>query len=461
MSRSIDLLLQAAERGDFAASTSILLGLCRTEISQDVVSHFLNYEKNLPPSLRLRDHVFFFLGLTPLYCAIQSSSIDVLKQFDGMSTLEHIRHCAFDWARNLLENEDEGISLRYLDSDRVLNDQYATLLPLILERKAKELESCRIYARSESDRKSYSIFDLDRTSYGHLLLLGSGQFGTGTEASHSIIQENDWNEIEKALISLGYDPDDMIVELDDAAWSSFTSEKREESIHTSSSFEVCSTRELYDASVALNLAVDEATIQKIGIYRSNYANKQLMHLAEATQGIQKQLVIEALIDSGDTSILGFLSSLMATADHKSRRVIARGISSITSAMSGFDLNVPQIQEQPRSDDAVASTILTLAKYAGHRKPSVRLDALRTLSTFDDIRAHNLIRNAIETDESPHVRIAIVALAFNLPREIAASILRVALNDENPSVSLEAEKAILHLGWDFSNEYSDEQQNEFE
>jgi len=454
-------LFEAAARGDFAASSSILVDFCSRGLSDAIVNDFMTYQKESARSLRLRDHIFAFLRLDPLYCAIQLSSIDVLKQFSGVDDTEEISYRAFDWSKSLLDSRDPLISLKYLNSESCTGSIYASLLPSIIDGKAEEMELCRIPV--SPDGKRFCVKQLDDSSYGHALLLGIGKKTptTGHVPIFPLTREffmdrSNWQPVAQALVALGYDPDGMLLEFKEGEWSALVNSLVHEEKVTRNprpSHEVDMTRRLYDCTYLLNLEYDENRIYELWAFQSSYANELLKSYVRTPQGDIRPIVVEALVESGDTSLLDFLSTLLRQSKGEAKLVLAQGISKMASAKVGFRTEIQSSKVSKHLDAEVTSTIKILGEYSRHKHVAARVEAIRTLAEIDDPRAHNLVRNAIFDDDS-RVRREVVALTGKLSREVAASILHIALEDPVEAIRSSAESAVLDQGWDFSNEYSE-------
>lgn len=450
-------------RGDFVTSTSLLLELCKEGITEPFVAKLLEYEEHSAPSLRFRDHVFSFLGLTPFYCAIQASSSDVLRRFSGIDDLGEIQEKAFTWSKELLESNNPLISLKYLESERVLTTGYAYALPSILERKALEIESCRIPVSPDEDH--ICVIPLNDTFYGHRLLIGLGERfippekPTGFFYRKLILTRREWEPVRECLANLGYEPSAMLLGLDEREWSDVTGHLLRESRRSHPSKEVASVRQLYDCALVLSLSYDEEMAHRIATFGSNYANRELMNYVRGPKGEVRFSVVKALTDSGDPAILDFLSGLISDVDERSKGVIARGISSLASTMSRFLKDPPGAQKRSPIPAETTSVLLRLEKLSRHPNTSLRIDALRALASFRDPRAHNLLYNAFAADQSKLIRSEIVSLTKKLPREASARILKMALEDSHQDIVTQAEMTILLLGGDFLHESLDEDEHE--
>ena len=132
MSMSISELLDAIAKDDFIASSEQLsLALQKTEIIQiaSVLQDIVENENF--PSLKIRDHIFEFLGLNPVYLALEIPSYELLQVINSKSR-DEVRLELYQLVKKWLESNDSCFIQEGVEVGQLGNSMYASLLPIIL-----------------------------------------------------------------------------------------------------------------------------------------------------------------------------------------------------------------------------------------------------------------------------------------------------------------------------------------
>ncbi len=436
------LLLDQIRKGSFASSSRLLFDAVKNGRAEEIAKTFENIiERSQTPDLRIRDHIAVLVDIEPVFCALESSSYDILRLVDTIQSLEEMRQVILDYSNRLLESESSIFNLGGFDLERASASRYVVLAPEVISRRAKEVETCSVLYRTiqtgTRKRSDYFLGQLLNTTYGRMILDVVREHKVGT-----VVGERYWKKVSETLKSLGFQPEQMLREVPADEW--YDTLKRNTS--RSSTFPECAEiewiRVLFEAKRALdfdNAKHRTVAIETIRSLRTRYCNERLKDIAKKSTDRMQELAVDTLAKAGDPTVLELFQQMLKSKDEGTKKAGARGLSMIVSR------DLSEIPYSPIEASVLdVSGVLELVKANGHRRnqslsslrvlsrhrsPSVRKDVVRALGGYGTRSAYELLQSMV-ADQSEEVQLEVISRIPHLPREVAVSIIRKALSQDN-------------------------------
>ena len=436
--------LQAVSSADFEWSTRILSESFKTGgISRFAKPIEEEIERHKLAPLRIRDHVLWFLGIESINQALNVTSSDLLMQITDCSDALGARSRVFHWAVELIEEGDRKILQYALEIEDLSSSNFAPLIPDILTKRLEEFQNIRIprstLAIAETQRNRYYIGNLWRTAYGRKLLVAIGEPPTT-----NVIGESKWGEISDALIAIGYDACDLLVDIGDYAWRELNQESEKKlMIKLSGSRELASLDTCRAAYLELdshNRAYRISALETIRKLDTNSCNRKIAELAVNGSLGDQARAIDILSSTGGVAEEEILSNMLVHCQSEIRGRVAEGISILVSRefsrpfskTNRVHLALPEDYTLRSPDEATG--ILEMISRSIDR--NARIDAAKSLAHLKTSAAEQILFRMCN-DVDPRVRLEIVDLIPDMSHELGVEVIRTTLRDNNSVVRIAA------------------------
>ena len=444
-------LLDAIAKDDFTKSSEqFSLALQEGEIKQIALVLQDIVENEEHPSLKVRDHISDFLGVNPVYLALEIPSYKLLEIITSHSRDEarlELYHLVKEW----LESNEIYIIHEGVEVGQLGNSMYASLLPEILDKRIHELEKCIIpfseISRPDGVQRRYCIAGLFRTSYGKWMI-----HAAGLTESTNVVGDKLWNRLSKSLESLGLNVQDILCEVDQDNWLGEVRKLVEGVTQKTDSKEIELVRKIRQARLTLssgNYKGYRSALVEIRNSKTRICNDVVMDIAQNGSLEERSLAIDVLIASGSKDVEAFIGEMLPHADPTLRTKIARGLSYIasrdfiegrSSLLKVGGTTTAKATIHQLVDEGEKKSLETLQVLATHDNKLVRLEAIHALQGLASDAANDLLVKMM-SDPEVTVRLEIVRKVRKISNEHAISILRIALSDPDSGIRSEAEEII--------------------
>ncbi len=458
MSTSADLLGQIV-KGNYDASSQALLHMARSYPCTVMHDSLQMIEDELRERiLMLRDHVTHYLGLTPLYFALQLTSPDMMAIAHGTTSfLEARNRVLMELLRRIADTPGVLDSSR-VDTVKLATSECSVLLPHVLRSRADQMRELRVYVNKPEGTSAgphqISIDGLWQTAYGRMILRA-----LEIPSRTRIVESKEWSEIRRTLSEAGFEPDRIVHDLPYAEWlGELKSVRAGTSRQTPESAELQSLDNLFWALEEIGYSNDNVAVAAMQIASkcgSRVVDTAVRARAAAGTAKVRERALETLVECSGPDVVDFLGSMLDNKEDPIRDKVAEALSSITSRdfCNYADLTVRTaaltVREIPVvSPDIVASkafldSIRTLLK---HRSSLVRSEGSKILLSLGS-RARSHVMDELSTDGSATVRVEILSLVASLPEDDARTIILRGMKDESLRIrklaAAKAEQLELH------------------
>lgn len=440
MTKIIDDIQIALEEHNFPVSNHLLNHVLQKNLVSEIMEALeRQYNESVHQTLQFRDHILYFLGMWDVYFAIQISSFDLFRELKHLDRREDVVPFMLEFVRNLQERNDLRFDQFSLNVEKISQSHYAVLLPRLLNQRMEELEECKIHHRTGTN-PLYCTKNLLETYYGNRIVsaaLDNRVFGT-------VVGEKDFKMIAESLTSAGVDVSAMLVEVDKESWSSIVCEIKETRETDYQSLELRELHRVFAARTEIFLdsfRKQVAALDTITSSKTHICNDILVNIASDSNHPMQRRAIKALGESGDSSILDYLSNLMNDSDKSVRIEAARAFSFLTSRSkwSAVTHRIPASSKAPPPDISKINQLLNTIIMRD--MPSAIIDDTLIAIAAQSGKNAGEILKALLLKPQANVRMAVVKASRLLDRDIAASIIKSALEDESPEVVQLAEQEI--------------------
>jgi len=462
MEELFDSFLEAVKRYDLEGSFSILddvLASGSTQIFSKELEK-LTEDKNalLPYQLRIRDHIYEFLDCHPFYFSLFLPAYALLDKIAGISNQNQAKAHVTDLVRNMMEAEDPTLDLSFVEVDQLMNSsRYIVILPSVLDFRNNEMQSCKIQYSTVVDRRiiRYCISELQQTYFGRKVIAA-----LNLDLKNPTIGEKDFNSLEKALIKLNYDVEEMLEKIPEAEWSQFVSKHAK--ANTERYTKSLELKLLYDASLArIALGTDtwEAKWQAMEIIdesKTKFCNDAVGLAAFDKDTMIRMPAIQLLERTRDISQIPLLSEVLRDVisdpdvDGGVKASVSKAISVLSSSQFSSSIKKdypPPIDPDPKMLDYIRN----------HMIPRVA-DMLKVSSESRDFsveRQEFIMGLLLEgmgpqfeklmNDPNRDFRRSLVEIAAYLPKEDATGVISKGLRDKDRGIVARATE-ILESRW---------------
>ncbi|MFW9794320.1 MAG: HEAT repeat domain-containing protein, partial [Candidatus Thorarchaeota archaeon] len=400
--------------------------------------------------LMIRDHIFEYLDCRAVYFSLYTTGYSLLEIASKVRDRQIARSYIGEHIQHLVEQNRPYLDQSFLEIDELRESRFIVLLPIILERRSQELESCRIQysTSSKGTRTRYCISEILKTHYGKKIAAA-----LDLDLRNPIIGESDFFRLEKGLFSLDLNVEEMLFEIDADQWSHLFVNQTE-SLNSNYLDSAELTLLFETANARLQLGTDTNHIKKNALNRIVFSktkncNDSVGRIAcsESSEEIRIE-AIRLLERTKDVSQIELLSSLLSESSGGVKSVITKAISVLSSVH--FTSTI-----KPLSSDAESSLLtpeiigqLEYSKLFEQVSKSIsfleRIDAARSLPAANTRGSESSLWKMMD-DEDSQVRFAVVDAAESLPREEAYRIIVKAIQDQDPEIVSRA-TSILESRW---------------
>jgi len=440
---ALELQKAIAER-NFSASSHLLEHVRTGDMIADVTEILENEYNSLSyHTLELRDHIAYYLGMWDVYFAVQISSIDLLRFLkDDLET--DPQDFMVDFARDLLDKQDQHFDQFYTSVETISRGQYAVLLPEILSYRTNELENCIIYYK-RGPIPLYCTANLLRTYYGHQIVTAT----MNDRVFELVVSEKIFSVIAESLTSAGLDVSKMLVGVDPENWEdivckvSLTESSPEESKELRTLHRVYAARsEIFLESFRKQAAALDTILNA----KTQLCNDILMSVALDSGHEMHLRAVKGLGDIGGTNVLEFLSGMLNTSDSSTRNVAARALSILAShsKWSSVSHRIPATTSKVTVLDISKINQILNTLLAKEMPVAMIEDTLIALVNQNSRNAADILIRLLAKPQI-NIKKAVIKTSKLLERENAASVIHEALEDESPEIVALAEEE-LNTRW---------------
>ncbi|RLI54961.1 MAG: hypothetical protein DRP09_11270 [Candidatus Thorarchaeota archaeon] len=452
MSSLWDDLLRSVKRYDFVASRKVLDRALAEDKAQDLAQSIQErLQDGQLGDLRYRDHVFRYFGLDEVYFALRMTSNELLHKLSYAQNSAEGRQDAFDLVVAAARQGDPTVWLNAIDVEQISSSEFAVLLPIVLEKRIEELKDLHIYCSLRDARPRvmrYLVDELMETYYGMRIVIAA-QEGRKPE---TVVGSSAYSRIRDALETLGLDTQSMLVEIPGHQWQSFVNDRvRFRYSPKEPSLELVRVEDVFIRIHLAETGSERAVVDLLNLIEStgtSVCNKTLCDFATTRfHRVSTDLrtrVLRILGERGDRSVSDRLAALLTTSDVAVRRATAKALSAIESRIAWVmkpetPLTVGYINREALSHD-LARVVKRLMENVRESDHTTIRDALLSLAEVGGPETSRLLQGMMRNPERI-LRFNVVAASGRLPREDAADIIKLALNDEDEEVRSAAMREI--------------------
>ena len=441
MSDSADLLSQIAN-GDYQASSQTLLHMATNYPPTTMRDSLQRISDELRERvLMLRDHVTHFLGLTPLYFALQLSSQEMMLMICGArSSIEARSRVLTDLIQRIADTPSVLDSSR-VDLVKLATSECVVILPDVLRTRADQMRLVSVRSNipeGVSPGPHQILIDrLWQTAYGRMILRAI-EIPSRTE----IVGSREWSKIGRALSEAGFHADEMFCQLPYVEWlEELKSVRAGTTGQKSESTELGLLDALFWASEEIGYSSDKvalAALEVVARSGSRVADAELKARAVTGNPKVREKALETLVECSGPDAVEFLCSLLENKQDPVRSKVAEALSSITSRnfTSAAELTVrgaalaakeiPTVSHEFSISRAFLDSLRTLL---GHSSSLVRGEGSKVLLSLDP-GARSRVMDELSTDRSTAVRFEVLSLVDSLPDDDARTIIVRGMKDES-------------------------------
>ena len=430
-----------AER-NYAASTHMLDHALRENSLPDLIVVLEEMEEAAPLlTLELRDHIFYYLGMWDIYFAVQITSIDILRILHEHNVEKDAPIFMIEYIRNLLDTKDNRFSQFCVNVGTISGGHYAILVPSILDQRMEELMNCRIQY-TDGYKPFYCTAELLETYYG-------GKIVTAIHEHRSfdiVVSPEQFTIIQEGLTCAGIDTSLMLDRVDPDLWDDFVKEKRKPRIERGGSGELSVLHRVKSArsNIYSKVFQQQATALKaIDLAKTQLCNDVLMSVVSDPTHPMRRRALNQLGESGDSSTIEFLATIMKNdGDASVRKEAARTYSMLTSRsqMSSIDHKIPRRPSKSALLD-ISRINKILNTLIAKEMPAVMIDDTLSSIVIQTGADSVDILSRLLTKPQTSVKMAVIKASRFLDTETAAPIIRKALADEEPDIIALAENEL--------------------
>ncbi len=440
----------AVNERNYTSSTQIIDQALRDGTLLGLVSGLEEIEKTVPHiTLAQRDHIFHYLGLWDIYFAVQMPSRNVLELLEGCAVHEDAQTFMVDFIRGLVDKQDERFDQFCIDIQTISKGQYAILIPSILERRTEELLSCKIQFKDTTPRL-YCTADLLETYYGRKIVTAAH----GHRTFDIVVSELQYDTIRDSLASTGLDTEPMLVKIDSAQWDEYVKKRRssrtqqlmmyDRATQSDGSSEITVLHRV--SSARSNIYSSDFNVQHTALMviydaKTQSCNDVLTNIATTPSHSLRTRALKQLGEFGDRDTLDLFDDILKNDKSESiRTVAARAYSELASRIAGMGFISPLPATKPPVVN-IAKISMILNNLVAKGMPTTMMD--ETLNSVVLQGGSDSSEILLHLFESPHeeIRRAIIRVTKSMDKQSAASIIRVALNDESQEIVRMAEAEI--------------------
>ncbi|MGQ4911372.1 MAG: HEAT repeat domain-containing protein [Candidatus Thorarchaeota archaeon] len=445
MSSLWDDLLRSVKRYDFVASRKVLDRVLAEDKARDLAQSIQErLQAGQLGDLRYRDHVFRYFGLDEVYFALRMTSNELLDKLSYAQSSAEGRQDAFDLVVAAAKQGDPTVWLNAIDVEQISQSEFAVLLPIVLEKRSEEMKDLHIYCSLRDARPRvmrYLVDELMETYYGMRIVIAA-QEGRKPE---TVVGSSAYSRIRDALETLGLDIQSMLVEVPGHQWQSFVADReRFRYSPKEPSFELVRVEDLFLRIHLAETGSERAVVDLLNHIESTgttICNKILYDIAEsgsrhASTDIRTR-ALRILGERGDRSVSDRLATLLTgTSDAAVRKAAANALSAIESRIAWVmkpetPPTVRYINREALSHDLARVVKRLMADVRESNHTTIR-DALLSLAEVGGPETSRLLQGMMRSPERI-LRLNVVAASSRLPREDAADIIKLALDDEDEDV----------------------------
>ncbi|MHA3963163.1 MAG: HEAT repeat domain-containing protein [Candidatus Thorarchaeota archaeon SMTZ1-45] len=443
--------LRAINNGDYVAAFSILdkiVTVGEVELFSMMLEQIILWEGN--PSrykLKVRDCIAEYLGFGAVYFAILKPSYAIFKMVSGVSSRKEARDFLIQTVIELVTKNSPLVDLSFVEIDTLKETPYVVLIPYTLSKRAYELEGCKIpysYHLSTSGEElkhRYCLADLQQTHYGRKILNAFNFDG-----DYPIIGQSDFLILQEILQSFGYDVSSMMVEVSEEDWSQLIMKRVQYlGLKCRESDEMWLLHTTYMAMIRFgseDINIREEALRTIEEVETKHCNDALVPLlGNGTKSLNLR-VIRIFESTHDYSKIDCLCSLIPESTGAERESLFKAISVIESAQYFTPGGIPSAQPRIETSTEIHNQEVTsryleaLSKLSKASSPDAKIDSVQALSAFQEKGIENHLRRLMD-DENPRVRFAVLEASHDLPKNQAADLVRLGLQDDDATIKNKA------------------------
>jgi len=389
-------------------------------------------------TLEFRDHIFYYLNMWDIYFAVQIPSIEVLKLLHENNVVNNSQVFMIDFIRDLLDSENSQFNQYSVDVETISRGQYAILLPSLLERRARELENCKIqYLRGPPSL--YCTADLMNTYYGRKIVSATHK----VRNFDIVVNAKLFGTIDKSLSSAGLDVTSMLEEIEPDIWEFLLARKKSPRQRQNGPSELIVLNRVKSARsniFAENYRQQLAALNAITLSKTQRCNDVLTEVVSDENSRLRRRSLRQLGETGDSSTLDFLAGIMKNdGDEAIRTEAARAFSSLTSRskLSSVQYEIRPVPAKPPLLDLLEINRILNTLVAKGMPTTMIDDTLNAIAIQGGSDAIDILTSLLAKPQTS-VRIAVVKASRSLDIDSAASIVRAALDDDSRDVVALAE-----------------------
>lgn len=441
LNKSVTSFIMDIDRGDYASAFDCLDNMLIEGSLKEFslrLERIIEWDGSLS-KLKIRDCVADFLDFGPVYFALQRPSYEILGWVAGVSSRSEAQNLLADIVVQLVKDGHFSVDLSFIEIDALAQNRYIVLIPYVLSKRAEELGSCRIlhnqYSANNSTKTRYCLADLLRTHYGRKILTAF-KFDT----DYPVLGKRDFQKLSEALLTFGLDVDSMLIEVTENEWPRLVLEKMRllERYYKSSS-ELWLLYKTYLAMIRLASDTEKVrreSLQFLFSVGTKHCNDALPSIIANDSNAMRINAICLLEQTHDIKKVDFLYEQISESQGSVRKSLYKAISTIESAQYFIPAGIPppisKESKRSLSSEMTERYRQALDQLTRATSSTARIDAVRSLSALQVPDVDSYLCRLMH-DEDYRVRLAVLDVTIDLPKDQAVNIIQIGLEDNEVAV----------------------------
>ncbi|MBD3407759.1 MAG: hypothetical protein GF411_16695 [Candidatus Lokiarchaeota archaeon] len=435
--KKLEYFLKHVYIQDYVRSSTVLQEVFKTNLVEEFSLELQNRYKQFEQTLSIRNHVAFFLNMTPAYFALKLPSHEILSLVDRQAQDIPLESIILNCIHEYLTHDEDIVSTCNFDITLLSSTQYARLVPDLILKRMDKLRNCKIpfIEKSNAERTIYGISDFTRTSFGRRILLALEISPTSVS-----ISKKNWIRIAKALESLEIQPDEMLIEKTQDEWFQYldTLSERKEPI-----FEECVTlNHTYDQITLLespNQNIRLKALENLEHIECIGHMYQMRKIVAEGSIKQQQKAISIIALTGLPWVANYLTKLLQTGRGEIRKAAAKALSEYSS--KSFTKGIRDLSSQKEQLVKVGLFYSLYGKelnlerldfLASHKNPLVRLEVTKSV-TSSAVKEFKPIIRKLLLDKERRIRLQLAEQIHSMEEENARMAIETLQHDPDIEV----------------------------